>query len=442
MDGRYSVKKRTGKGELELYFHIPFCVRKCLYCDFLSAPADGETIGKYMEALLAETVGSALSYEDYTVSTVFIGGGTPSVAAVGDIERLLEAVGRCYRLDSAAEVTMEVNPGTVCGEMLARLRSAGVNRLSIGLQSADDRELAALGRIHTWGQFLDTYREARRAGFRNINVDVMSALPGQNLSGYRRTLERILSLEPPPEHISAYSLILEEGTPFYEKNEKGLLDLPDEDTDREMYLATKEILAREGYRRYEISNYAREGYACRHNCGYWQRKNYVGFGLGAASMVENVRFRNGADLQAYLQDPLACREEVQALSRREQMEEFMFLGLRMTEGVDCGAFRRLFGCRMEDVYGEVLEKNIREGLLERRRQPEDSGAAESVDGEAAAESADGEAAAESADGEAAAESADGEAAGGEEEHCRSGEWVALTERGLDLSNHVMAQFLF
>ena len=139
---------------------------------------------------------------------------------------------------------MEVNPGTVCGEMLARLRSAGVNRLSIGLQSADDRELAALGRIHTWGQFLDTYREAGRAGFRNINVDVMSALPGQNLSGYRRTLERILSLEPPPEHISAYSLILEEGTPFYEKNEKGLLDLPDEDTDREMYLATKEILAR------------------------------------------------------------------------------------------------------------------------------------------------------------------------------------------------------
>ncbi len=218
MDYREIEKRNTNaihaeKRELELYFHIPFCIRKCHYCDFLSAPADRETIGRYMEALLAETEGSALSYGEYTVPTVFIGGGTPSVAAVEDMERLLAAVGRRYRLEQDAEITMEVNPGTVSKGQLRTLRKAGVNRLSIGLQSAEDRELAAIGRIHTWKQFADTYEQARSAGFENINVDIMSALPGQTLPGYKRTLERILSLEPPPEHISAYSLILEEGTP-------------------------------------------------------------------------------------------------------------------------------------------------------------------------------------------------------------------------------------
>ncbi len=230
MDYREIEKRNTNaihaeKRELELYFHIPFCIRKCHYCDFLSAPADRETIGRYMEALLAETEGSALSYGEYTVPTVFIGGGTPSVAAVEDMERLLAAVGRRYRLEQDAEITMEVNPGTVSKGQLRTLRKAGVNRLSIGLQSAEDRELAAIGRIHTWKQFADTYEQARSAGFENINVDIMSALPGQTLPGYKRTLERILSLEPPPEHISAYSLILEEGTPLFARYEKGELDI-------------------------------------------------------------------------------------------------------------------------------------------------------------------------------------------------------------------------
>lgn len=378
--------------ELELYFHIPFCVRKCLYCDFLSAPGDEETKEAYMGALLTETVGSASGYEEYLVSSVFVGGGTPSVVSVERMEELMDAVRERYRLAGDAEVTIEVNPGTVTGDMLVRFRKAGINRLSIGLQSGDDRELASIGRIHTWQQFTESFRWAREAGFTNINVDVMSALPGQTLSAYLRTLEKVLSLDSPPEHISAYSLILEEGTPLYERYEKGELELPDEDTDREMYQETKAILGKAGYKRYEISNYAKKGYECRHNLGYWRRKNYAGFGIGAASLVENRRFRNGEGLRAYLDNPLGCRGEVKWLTRQEQMEEFMFLGLRMTDGVDCGEFRRLFGCGIDTVYGEVIRKNVEDGLLWYPPWRPSS--------------------------------------------------LALTGRGLDLSNYVMAQFLF
>lgn len=423
-------EKGAEKKELELYFHIPFCVRKCLYCDFLSAPAAEGTKRKYMEALLAETVGSVPCYAGYSVTSVFIGGGTPSTVPVDCIERLMEAVRKYYRLNEDAEVTMEVNPGTVGLEALVRLRSAGINRLSIGLQSADDALLAALGRIHTWRQFADAFASARRAGFDNINVDIMSALPGQTLSGYLETLGRVCALEPPPEHISAYSLILEEGTYLYDMHEKGRLVLPDEETDRLMYQKTKAFLAKRKYHRYEISNYARKGFECRHNCGYWRRKDYAGFGIGAASLVENVRFHNGTDLDAYLAKPLGCREEVRHLSLREQMEEFMFLGLRMTDGVSLGEFRHLFGSSMEDVYGDVLRKNIHDGLLK----------VISSQGEGEARPC------------SMARNQKGEIAGrfkvhpmppgpGEAGGSRDGRRLALTERGLDLSNYVMAQFL-
>lgn len=409
MLGRWYDDDHAEGKEMELYFHIPFCVKKCFYCDFLSAPADRATMERYMEALLAETVGSAFSYGEYTVSSLFIGGGTPSVVPAECIRRLMAAAGQNYRLAWDAEITIEVNPGTVTEEQLSGYRAAGINRLSIGLQSADNRELAAIGRIHTWEQFLDTYGEARRAGFQNVNVDIMSTLPGQTLSGYRNTLECVLSLEPPPEHISAYSLILEEGTLLFEQYRKGELELPDEDTDREMYQMTKKLLARRGYRRYEISNYAREGCECRHNCGYWTRKNYVGFGLGAASLVQNVRFQNGRNLRAYLENPMGCREDVQHLSLKEQMEEFMFLGLRMTDGVDPEEFRRLFGCGMEEVYGEVIRKNIRDGLL--TETSDSAGKGEQI------------------------------LQNKRSETDISGNRLALTEKGLDVSNYVMAQFL-
>ena len=381
--------------KLELYFHIPFCVRKCLYCDFLSAPAAEETKDAYMEALLQEIRGRAETFREYLVDTVFIGGGTPSVVNALWIERLLETVYQCFSVSEKAEISIEVNPGTVDGEKLYRYFAAGVNRLSIGLQSANDEELKGLGRIHSWQEFLETYRLAVEAGFCNINVDIMSALPGQSTDSYCLTLEKVLKLTPQPAHISAYSLIVEEGTPFAEMDKKGALQLPDEECERQMYKRTEEMLKRHGYERYEISNYAKEGYACRHNCGYWRRVEYAGFGIGAASLVDNKRFQNGRSLADYLANPLGCRGHIQELSEKEQMEEFLFLGLRMTEGVEENGFWDAFGKTLTEVYGAVIEKNIADGLLEYRNPEADRGRR-----------------------------------------------LVLTERGLDISNYVMTQFLF
>lgn len=380
---------------MELYFHIPFCVRKCFYCDFLSAPADGQTKAAYMEALRRETAIRAEEYRSGSVTSVFIGGGTPSAVEAEEIAALLSVVRQHYPLAEDAEITIEINPGTATAEKLEIYRTAGINRLSIGLQSADDRELAAIGRIHTWQQFLDTYRLAVGTGFRNINVDVMSTLPGQTLESYRGTLEKVLALTPQPTHISAYSLILEEGTAFWDMMQRGELTLPDEDADRQMYSETKRILAEAGYARYEISNYAKPGHACRHNCGYWRRDEYAGFGIGAASLVRESRFRNGDSLTAYLRDPVGCREEIQELSRQEQMEEFMFLGLRMTEGVSERKFEDRFGQKLSDIYGGVIQANLRDGLLEWQCGRDDGNVRR----------------------------------------------LALTEKGLDISNYVMAQFL-
>lgn len=376
---------------LELYLHIPFCVKKCLYCDFLSAPADERMRETYLQALIAELRGRAAEYEPYTVTSVFVGGGTPSILKGEQLLELFHAVRIFYRLEGDAEITVEVNPGTADAAKLACMRRAGVNRLSIGLQSANNGELKAIGRIHTWEQFAETWELARKAGFCNVNVDIMSALPGQSRESYQTTLQRVLRLTPPPEHISAYSLIVEEGTPFYERYEKGLLKLPDEATDRWMYHETKRVLQEKGYERYEISNYAKEGFACRHNCGYWTRKDYVGFGLGASSLVENVRFKNKESLSEYIKNPLGCREEFQRLSREERMEEFMFLGLRLTSGIETEAFREAFGTTISEVYGGVIEKNVRDGLL----KWEEPGKKR----------------------------------------------LFLTEKGLDVSNYVMAQFL-
>lgn len=349
-----------------------------------------------MEALIRETKERAEACREYLVTSVFVGGGTPSLAETEQLEELLAAVRQKYRLASDTELTIEVNPGTVDQDKLSRFHRAGLNRLSIGLQSADDRELKMLGRIHTWEQFLACYDQARQAGFHNISVDIMSALPGQSIGDYCKTIERVLTLKPAPEHISAYSLILEEGTPFYEMARDGRLQLPDEDTDRLMYHETKRILDRAGYVRYEISNYAKEGYACRHNCGYWKRREYLGFGIGAASLFNNSRFNNTRDMERYLNNPTNCHENVQRLSEKEQMEEFMFLGLRLTEGIDPEEFARLFGRGLGEVYGDVIETCLQEKLLYQY----------CLNGE------------------------DG-----------SRERLALTELGLDVSNYVMARFL-
>ena len=435
---------------ISIYIHIPFCVKKCQYCDFLSAPADSRAQEVYLRALKQEIREQAARYREYEVQTVFIGGGTPTAVPCEKLCEVLKTVFTCYRVNPQAEISMEANPGTVTKEALLSYRKAGINRISIGLQSADDAELKLLGRIHTYRDFQQTYRWAQEAGFTNINLDIMSALPGQSVENYKKTLETVLSLKP--QHISAYSLIVEEGTPFYEKygQESEKLqatgekqpDLPSEEEEREMYALTEKLLAAAGYHRYEISNYALPGRECRHNRVYWKRGNYVGFGLGAASMVENVRFENTRKMQEYLaeyagvpsvepvsadaaqgdeqvlsnEQEFSLREDthseneqvlstwedvnsretqqifqgenVHPLSPQEQMEETMFLGLRLTEGVSKAEFQRQFGVSMEQIYGEVIQENTAKGLL-----ADEAG------------------------------------------------YVRLTREGMDLSNYVMAQFL-
>lgn len=317
-----------------------------------------------MEALKKEISAKSELYESYQVTSVFIGGGTPSIVNPLWIGQLMELVFQKFSVAENAEITMEMNPGTVTEESLRIYREAGINRLSMGLQSASDRELALLGRIHSFEEFLSAYTSARSVGFFNINVDLMSALPEQSVESYLDTLDKVMALNPPPEHISAYSLIVEEGTPFYDAYEKGELVLPSEEDERLMYEKTESVLKAYGYHRYEISNYAKKGYECKHNIGYWVRENYVGFGLGAASMVGNRRFSGETELEKYLDNPIA-EQEIQILSVEEQMEEFMFLGLRLTEGVSEAAFEEAFERDINQVYGEVLEKHIRNGLLVR-----------------------------------------------------------------------------
>lgn len=377
---------------LELYIHIPFCVRKCYYCDFLSGVSDENRREEYVKALLTEIRMCAGECEKYTVTSIFIGGGTPSLMQGARIERILEEIRRGYVLDKGVEITIEMNPGTVDEEKLAAYKRAGINRLSIGLQSAENEELKKIGRIHTWEQFLHTWQLVRNMGFQNVNVDIMSALPGQSVAGYERTLQRVLSLTDPPEHISAYSLIVEEGTDFYRWQEEGKLDLPVEDEDRQMYHLTKKLLAEKGYERYEISNYAKPGFACTHNCGYWKRAEYLGLGLGAASLLKNVRFHNTESLEKYLANPCGCREDVHVLTDGEQIEETLFLGLRLTMGISEKEFVGCFSRTLDEIYGDVIEKNTQNGLLRWTEQGEDR-------------------------------------------------WLSLTEKGLDVSNYVMAQFL-
>ena len=380
--------------KLELYLHIPFCAKKCAYCDFLSAPADESTRVRYLEALVEEIKVKSEFYKIYSVPSVFVGGGTPSVLLGQDIARLMEAVHLYFHLENDAEITIECNPGTLNSQKAAHYKSAGINRVSLGLQSVRQKELTLLGRIHTYEDFLKSYDILRKAGFDNINVDLMSGLPGQTLSSWQATVRKVTALRP--EHISAYSLIIEEGTPFYEsfsqdeaRRERGDVPqlLPTEETERTMYEWSRSYLDAQGYHRYEISNYARAGKECRHNMGYWRRENYLGLGLGSSSLVEDERFGNTTDLEDYIKGNYE-KQNITKLTRQEQMEEFMFLGLRMVEGMSRGEFKDCFGTEPEGVYGDVLASLYKEGLL----------------------------------------------------HQEAGR-IYLTEEGISLSNYVMAQFL-
>ncbi len=407
--------------ELELYLHIPFVNenvhivisylhRLICRCGFL-----------YIKKLQEEIVYCGAQYGEYQVSSIFFGGGTPTILEGYQLAAILETVKEHFNITTDAEITVECNPGTLTAGKAEKLVQAGFNRLSMGLQSADDRELHLLGRIHNFAQFLESYDLARKAGFRNINVDLMSALPGQTLKSWQDTLQKVTALRP--EHISAYSLIIEEGTPFYERfaederiREEGGHPrlLPEEDVERQMYELTETFLHTKGYERYEISNYAKPGYECRHNCGYWTRKDYLGLGLGASSLVEHQRFQNTSELKTYLEqeyspqcegqheriaETIQLQEEtgltqtghhihIETLDKKSEMEEFMFLGLRLMAGISRQQFEKKFQVTLNSVYGEVLRKLKGEQLIE-------------------------------------------EVAG----------YVRLTEHGIDVSNYVLAEFL-
>lgn len=352
------------KRDLGLYLHIPFCIQKCGYCDFLSAPAGREEREAYVQALEKEI----RSYGDfaggYRVSTVFVGGGTPSCLEASQTERIFEVVKDTFEIERMPEISMEMNPGTVTKEKLQAYKNCGINRLSIGLQSVRDSNLRLLGRIHTYEEFLESFRLAREAGFQNINVDLISSLPGQTEEFWREELKTIAELSP--EHISVYQLILEEGTTFYEKYAAHPELLPDEETSRAIYQATEEVLGQYGFHQYEISNYAKEGRECRHNLKYWERDDYLGLGLGAASMVRNIRMNNTGDMKTYLEkcgEPKTMRTDVQFLEEPRQIEEFMFLGLRKTRGISKKEFRCVFGRDIELVYEKALKKLFSSGML-------------------------------------------------------------------------------
>ena len=354
--------KNKNRIPLELYIHIPFCVQKCQYCDFLSGPSDQETRDRYIEALLAE-IQAVQGVEAYEIVSVFIGGGTPSVLKAEAIASIMETIQKKFCFSPDAEITIESNPGTVDLAKLKAYRKAGINRLSLGLQSPQNRELKLLGRIHTWEDFLESFSLAREAGFSNINIDLMSAIPEQTYEGWIHNLRTVAELSP--EHISAYSLIVEEGTPFWEKD----LKLPDEDTEYRMYEDTAAVLGEFGFHQYEISNYAKKDLECRHNKGYWQRNDYLGLGLGASSLLDHVRFSNTDRMEDYIRNsafPEKIRCNLETLGEADEMAEFMFLGLRMAEGVSFQAFEEYFGKNMESIYGDVLKKHLSIGMLEKK----------------------------------------------------------------------------
>lgn len=359
--------------QIGIYIHIPFCVKKCVYCDFLSAPADDAAKKRYMAALNEEIKAASEEYREYEVQTIFFGGGTPSCVDGELISECLLTVKGTFCVSRGAEISMELNPGTLgikAEKTLECLLESGINRLSIGLQSADADELKILGRIHTPLDFENTYAAARSAGFKNVNIDLIFSLPGQSLEKWLKTVNYAVALNP--EHMSLYSLIVEEGTYLFDHISQ-YPPFPDEDTDRMMYHEADRILKAHGYNHYEISNYAKKGFESRHNQIYWQRgcdhiRNYAGFGLGASSTVGNKRYKNTddpAEYMEYCKEPEKLRREVEILSERELMEEFMFLGLRRMEGVSAAEFERTFGACIGSVYGKVLEKWKRAGCIDK-----------------------------------------------------------------------------
>lgn len=357
---------------IELYIHIPFCAKKCNYCDFLSFSVNEKDHECYISQLCCELKRqAALLRKTYEVVSIFIGGGTPSLIDPKYISRIMFVIRRNYHLSEQAEITIECNPASTLRYKFSAYLDAGINRLSIGLQSANNDELKTLGRIHSFEEFLKCFQGARQEGFSNINIDLINNIPGQTAASWKNTLKKVTMLKP--EHLSIYNLIVEEGTPFYQMQEKGELLLPDEEVQTEIDALTKSFMQKHDYHRYEVSNYAKPGYACRHNLGYWSDVPYLGFGLGASSYFNHTRYANTRNFMEYVSLDMdeefangfpKLRKNVETLSRGDLMEEFMFLGLRKVEGVSELAFKTKFSVDITSVFGRQLSQFIRQGFMQ------------------------------------------------------------------------------
>ncbi|MGM9606907.1 MAG: radical SAM family heme chaperone HemW [Oscillospiraceae bacterium] len=350
---------------LGLYIHIPFCRSKCAYCDFYSLPGQEKRMDDYQRALLAHLAEAAPQAAAYTVDTVYFGGGTPSFYGEKRLTALLKHIRKHYQVGKQAEITLEANPDSVDQKMLKRLRRAGFNRISLGVQSADDGQLASLGRPHTFGQACQAVEQARRAKFENLSLDLIYGLPGQDMSSWKDTVEWVLALEP--EHISAYGLKVEEGTPLFRRVEEGEV-LPDDDAQADCYLWTVERLEQAGYEQYEISNFAKPDFRSRHNCKYWLTQPYMGFGPGAHSDFGERRYSFIRDLEGYIKGVLeggTIVDEDDPIPRKERSGEYLMLRLRTTHGIEEWEYRREFFMNFAPLEERLLEYE-RRGLACRR----------------------------------------------------------------------------
>lgn len=359
-----------------LYIHIPFCKQKCQYCDFNSYAGKENLIETYMKWVEFELKGvgegNRVDYENnlddlIVVKSIYIGGGTPSFIDSKYIERIMKIVKECYIIDSNAEITIEVNPGTVSKKKLETYLNSGINRISIGLQSTHNEILSKLGRVHSYEEFLYTYNLARNVGFKNINVDLMLGLPNQSLNDLQESINEVINLEP--EHISVYSLIIENGTPFCEKLEKQEIALPSDELERAMYWETKRKLEKAGYTHYEISNFAKPGFESKHNLSCWNQEEYIGIGASAHSYTNNVRYSNIDSIEDYIRnyengneiDNFVFHEKQ---NKESKMKEFMMLRLRKIQGIHIQDFKNKFGENPIYLYKKELEKLVNEELLE------------------------------------------------------------------------------
>lgn len=360
-------EEKLNKTELGIYLHIPFCKKKCDYCDFISFPYSQaiELVEKYIETMEAEI--DSYDLTSYNVTTIYMGGGTPSILPSKEIEKLLNKIKTKLEENKNEtkwediEITIEVNPGTVDKNKLETYKKSGVNRLSIGLQTTNNKLLKQIGRIHTYEEFLNTYQMAKEIGFQNCNVDLMLGLPNQTIQDLKQSLEKILELNP--NHISVYSLIVEEGTPIERKLQKGELELPDEDTERQMYWYVKNTLELNGYEHYEISNFAKKGKKSKHNLNCWQQKEYIGIGLAASSYLDQVRYSNVEELKKYIESQAKEKNIMEKQTIKDAKKEYMLLGLRLIKGVNITAFKQKYNENPIFLYRKELEKLVIEQLI-------------------------------------------------------------------------------